>query len=334
MKLLYLSCHSILEYDELRIFEDLGIDYFSLGSYIRPTAPVDPIRPALKHVPDEGILGVAPDRNSIPKEFFDNFDVIVVMHVPEWIEKNWENMKHKTVIWRTIGQSTPDIERRLWPYRLQGLKVVRYSPREANIPDSVGCDKIIRFYKDPEEFGHWNGASDEVVTFAQDMMHRGKFCNYDAFVEIAKGFNAHVYGPKNENSGALNGGFLTYEQMQQKMRDARVYIYTGTQPASYVLNFIEAWMTGVPVVALGRQHANTLSDELNIHADLYEVQDLISNGVTGFCSDSIEELRERVQYLLGDWKAAKRIGEQGRQKAIELFGREKITAEWKAFLGL
>jgi hypothetical protein len=45
MKLAYFSCHAILEYDELRLFEALNIDYFSFGSYVFPTEPVDPIRP-------------------------------------------------------------------------------------------------------------------------------------------------------------------------------------------------------------------------------------------------------------------------------------------------
>lgn len=334
MKLLYLSCHSILEYDELRIFEELGIDYFSLGSYVDPRSPVDPIRPALKHVPDDWAYHNTPDRDSIPKEFFDKFDVIVIMHKPEWIENNWENMKHKRVIWRTIGQSTPSIEQRLWKYRLAGLEVARYSLREANIPQNIGCDKLIRFYKDENEFKAWSGSTDEVITFAQDMMHRGEFCNYNAFTQIVQGFNAHVYGPKNEASGDLNGGFMTYDQMQQKMRDARVYIYTGTQPASYVLNFIESWMTGVPVIALGKTHAGSLSSTLGINADIYEVQDFIINATNGFISDNIDEIREWVKFLLDNKQAAKRIGETGRQAAIKLFGKEVVKLEWKKFLNI
>lgn len=334
MKLLYFSCHSILEYDELRLFEDLGIQYFSLGSYVRPTAPVDPIRPALRSYPETWVRGNAPPRDNIPHEFIAQFDTVIIMHIPEWIEQNWDKFRGKRVIWRTIGQSTPAIEIRMAQYRARGLEIVRYSPREANLEPTAGCDKLIRFYKDEREFGHWVGAGNEVITFAQDMMHRGEFCNYDAFVEIAKGFNAHVYGPKNENSGELNGGFMSYGEMQQKLRDARVYIYTGTQPASYVLNLIEAMMTGIPVVALGPVHANSINKKNRIYADLYEVQDIIKNGVNGFISDDINELRGRVQMLLDDVKLARRIGEMGRQTAIELFGKEVIQNKWREFLKL
>lgn len=331
MKILYLSCHSILEYDELKIFEDLGIDYFSLGSYVTPTNPVDPIRPALTAHPETWLIGNPPPRDAIPPEFVNQFDTIIVMHVPEWIERNWSIFKGKRVIWRTIGQSTPAIEQRMGQYKALGMEIVRYSPREANIVPTAGCDKIIRFYKDDKQFGGWIGAGNEVITFAQDMQHRAEHCNYDAFVQIAKGFNAHVYGPKNDGSGALNGGFMSYQDMQQKMRDGRVYIYTGTQPASYTLNLIEAMMTGIPIVAIGPQYGNSL----NITgADVYEIPDIIQNGVNGFYSNDINELRERVQLLLDNWSLAKRIGEMGRIRAIELFGKNVIQEKWRQFLSV
>lgn len=328
MKLLYLSCHSILEYDELRLFEALGVDYFSLGSYIRPTEPVDPIRPALTHTVDPDLLAVAPPRDNIPKEFFDQFDTIMIMHVPEWVEIHWEKMKHKRVIWRSIGQSTQAIERRLWPYRKEGLEIVRYSPMEANIAETAGCNKIIRFYKDPDEFGPWMGAGNEVITFAQDMEHRGQFCNAEAFKKIVEPFTAHVYGPKNELSGALNGGFLSYDMMKQKMRDARAYVYTGTQPASYTLGFIEALMTGIPMVALGP----ILGNSMNISGDVYEVPKILNPGVNGYYSDNIEELQKTIRLFLDNYEAAKRIGEMGRKTAIELFGMTNIKTLWKEYL--
>jgi len=332
MKLLYLSCHSILEYDELKLFTELGIDWFSLGSYVNPTHPIDPIRPSIHYYPDQWLTENAPPRDNMPKEFLDKFDTVMVMHIPEWIEDNWDKFRGKRVIWRTIGQSTPAIERRMATYRAQGLEIVRYSPREANLEPNAGCNALIRFYKDDNEFKHWVGAGNEVITFAQDMQHRGEFCNYDTFLAIAKGFNAKIYGPHNENSGELNGGFLTYPEMQQKMRDARVYIYTGTQPASYTLNLIEAMMTGVPIVAIGPNLANSLNHKNGINTDLYEIPDIITNGVNGFWADDVNELRERVAYLLSDVKAARRIGEMGRNRAIELFGKDVIKSKWKEYL--
>lgn len=327
MKLLYLSCHSILEYDELKIFEELGIDYFSLGSYIDPKNPVDPIRPALRGNGVSRWQSKAPLRDKLTAEFLDDFDVIIVMHIPEWIEKNWEVLRGRNVIWRTIGQSTASVERRLRPFRDDGLKVVRYSPAEIEIPENIGADVTIRFYKDPDEFFMWNGTNRQVVTLAQNMKHRGEFCNYDAFLRIINGFPAKLYGTNNEESGELSGGFLTYEAMRQMMRDNRVYIYTGTQPASYTLNFIEALMTGIPMVCLGSKFGTSL----NIAGDAYEVPEIIQNGVNGFVSDDINYLREKVQLLLDNPIIAKKIGAMGRETAIKLFGKDTIKQQWKQY---
>ena len=332
MKVLYISCHSILEYDELRILEDLGIDYFSLGSYVVPTNPADPIRPPLKSHPEAWVIGNAPPRDDMPQEFINQFDTIIVMHVPEWITRNWDKFRGKRVIWRTIGQSTPAIEAVMAQYATRGLEIVRYSPREANLEPTAGCTKIIRFYKDPQEFGGWFGAGNEVITFAQDMKHRGEFCNYDAFVEMTRGFNTKIYGPKNELSGELNGGLLAYSEMKQKMRDARVYVYTGTQPASYTLGFIEAMMTGIPIVAIGSRLATSLNTQNKIHANLYEIPDIITNAVNGFVTDDIQTARKYIQALLDDPALAKRIGTMGRERAISLFGKDTIQLQWKELL--
>lgn len=328
MKVLYLSCHSILEHDELHIFEDLGINYFSLGSYINPQSPVDPIRPALKQKADEWAILHAPDRNNIPQDFINYFDTIVVMHVPEWITANWHKMKHKRVIWRTIGQSTPAVEAKLLGARQQGLQIVRYSKREAFIQGNIGCDMVIPFYKDENEYKGWIGGGNEVITIAQNMKHRGEFCNYDAFEYVTRGFNRKLYGTSNELSMELSGGFLTYDGLKQKLRDARVYVYTGTQPACYTLSFIEAMMTGIPIVAVGSKYG----DSLNIAGKMYEIPDIIQNGINGFVSDDLEYLKTVIQELVVNKRLADRISYMGRQTAIKLFGYNEVKARWKAFL--
>lgn len=332
MRLLYLSCHAILEYDELKIFEELGINYFSLGSYIRPQEPVDPIRPPLSRIPDPDVLAMAPLREKLTREFVDRFDIVVIMHgdVPEanWVEANWDVMKGKRVILRTIGQNTSRTEEKMKPFRDKGLEIVRYSPKEANIPGFIGQDAVIRFSKDTDEFGPYNGFNREIVTFAQNMVARGEYCHFDAFKQVVEGLPAHVYGPKNEEAGELNGGFMSYEDMRQKMRDSRVYVATGTQPASYTLNFIESWMTGVPVLALGSDFGNSLK----LAGDLYEIPELVENGVTGYVSNDLFELNKIAKQLLDDRDLCHQIGNAGRQRAIELFGKEVIKSQWAEFL--
>lgn len=161
MRVLYLSCHETLEHDEILLFHELGYDLFSPGAYVEPQNRGDgwlrPSIPGLVYNQDivqqyHRIGAQFPDQDGkrhLTREFVDNFDVVIVMHIPEWIEVNWEVMKHKRVIWRTIGQSVASIEQRMAHYKNLGLQIVRYSPREPRIPHFAGMDALIRFYKGP-----------------------------------------------------------------------------------------------------------------------------------------------------------------------------------------
>ncbi len=339
-KVLYLSCHEILEFDEVKLLHELGHEVFSPGAYLfpnshndnnmRPSLPelvydLDLVRRWVKH---DSVHPSVDGKSYLTKEIVDLFDIVIVMHVPDWIKKNWEVMKHKTVIWRTIGQSVASTEQGLKPYRDQGLKVVRYSPQESFIPHFIGQDALIRFYKDPSDYGDWNGNKKEVITFCQNMQDRGDACNYDTFESVTRPFPRKLFGPGNEQPG-FGMGKVPYSRLLQEMRDNRVYFYTGTHPASYTLNFMEAWMTGTPIVAIGPQYGN--ADHLRNH-NLYEIQSLIQNGINGFIADNPAELTVYIKDLLSDNGLASRISTAGRTDAIRHFGKDLIKASWASYL--
>lgn len=329
MKILYLSCHSILEHDEVKLFTELGHQVFSFGGYRNPEAPHDPKRPGFKGFYSDQLEAVAIQcsQDNLHQELIDWADVIIIMHRSDWAISNWEKIKHKKVILRTIGQNTSETESRLVVLRSQGLKIVRYSPEERNLGGYVGEDAMIRFYLDPDEFRGYTGGINAVMTVCQSMKQRGIFCGYDIMRNVFESFASVVFGPGNEEIDCW-GGLLTYDELKKAYQNHRVYFYTGTYPASYVLNFMEAFMTGIPIVAIGRGLANI---KLFPDTDVYEVDKIISNGINGYVSDDIEELKGYIQLLLNDPEKAKEIGQKGRETAIELFGKEKIKAEWKAF---
>lgn len=332
MKILYLSVHEILEYDELKLFTEMGHECYSMGAYTNPYGDEGRKRPGIPDMPFDPQfhnLAVRYSKDDLHPEMIEPMDVIMVMHEPSFIEKNWEKIRHKRVIWRSIGQSVPHIEKRLEPFRMQGLQVVRYSPAEATIEGNIGLDAMIRFYKDPDEFKDWNGDRDQVITIGQSMRARSKYCNFDAFKDSTEGLERKLFGPNNDDSG-IPGGFLTYDEMKAVLRDSRVYFYTGTHPASYTLNFMEAMMTGIPIVAVGNRLGNN-SDFPN--QTTYEVTQIIKNGINGYYSDGLDELRKYVDEMLKNKNLAAQIGRMGRQKAIELFGKDQIKKDWKNFLG-
>ena len=328
MKIHYISCHSILEYDEVQLLTDLGHDVFSNGAYIDPrghiTLPRPPISGAIYHE-DYAKLSIDFPKTNLPPELIEPFDVIIVMHSPDVIIQNWDNIKHKIVIWRTIGQSTDGVEASLEPMRKEGLKIIRYSPKERNLSNYIGEDVLIRFCKDEDAYSGWVG-SGGVVTFAQSLKGRRTHCHYEEVTRVITKYSGLVYGPGNDDLGELNGGSISYSGQIKKMQEARVMIYGGTAPASYTLSFIEALMMGLPIVAISKQLAHIIYD-----FDFYEVDEILAQ-IGGLVCDNVDQMFEKTEMMLNDIDFAKEMSEKQRALAIEMFGKKKIIKQWEEFL--
>lgn len=336
--ILYLSTHEILEADEISLFTEQGHNVFSMGAYQNSNRG-GTLRGEVKNLYQNEELkhiGLECSKENIRHELIDWADYIIVMHNPPiegspyaqtWIVNNWPMFKYKKVVWRSIGQSISRIEKELSLYRDQGLKIIRYSPRERTIPFYAGEDAIIRFYKDPEEYKGWTGENKVLINFSQSMKQRADDCGYKQFMQVSQGFNTKVYGPGNESFGDMWGGCVSHDEQKKVLRESRVYFYFGTAPASYTLALMEAMMTGIPVVAAGPKFSENRYPDQKTN----EIEDIIKNGENGFVSNDVGELRKDVALLIKDDELAKRIGEAGRKTAINLWDKSKISQEWKQF---
>ena len=329
MKCCYFSCHSVLEYDELKMFTQLrGLEWFSTGRYFYPEVKMED-RPALQFPVDKKhytAWDLAKGQWNTAS-FLDRFDVLYFMHRPKEVFNNWELLKNRKIVWRTIGQNTADLELKLQQLKKENpnLKIVRYSTGERRHTNYAGEDALIRFSKDSNTYGQWNGKIKKVLNVTQSIKDRGDACGWTIFSNISKRVPCQLVGNNNSSAGDIwIGKDLPYEDLLQTYRDYAVYLYTGTKPASYCLNFIEAWMTGIPVVALGPKLANGPEP-------LYEVHELITHGENGYIADSEDELVKILTELLNNAEQAKKIGEAGRAKAIELFDEDVIKRQWKQF---
>lgn len=331
MKIHYISDHSVLEYDEVQLLLDLGHEVFSNGAYLDPAGHITLPRPGLrgaKTYPQYVELARTSARTDLPAELIDPFDVIIVMHSPSVVIQNWSKLREKMVIWRSIGQSVPGIEARLAPCRADGLKIVRYSPKEENIPGYIGSDAMIRFYKDEDVYKGWTGEIPQVVSFAQSLKGRREFCHYDEIFGVISEFNGKVYGPGNEDLAQFNGGQVPYENQIAIMQQSRAMPYGGTWPAPYTLSFIEAMMTGLPVVAISKELAHYPQYEA---IDFYEVDEILAE-IGGLVCDTQQQMIGAVQRLLHDPSHAADISRKQRNLAIRMFGKKTISAQWDAFL--
>jgi hypothetical protein len=329
VNILLLLAHSIAEYDDLRMFHDLGYNVMSIGAYTNPSAPGDDKRPALPQVPFYPELSALVDKaggtleakEHIPDGILDWADVIICHHyLDKWVADQWERIKHKRVIWRTCGQSDPRLEMRMAPLRRQGLQIVRYSPKEADTFAPMGAyagkDALIRFGKYLSDYPSWD-PYDYVANVTQDMAGRGEHCGFSWYIQTTAGLKARPAGP---NSEVLPGGVgaLSYEDMLVYLRHAAAYAYAGTVPASYTLGLIEAMAVGVPIVSIGPrawQGPDSLFEGHELADDFADDPKLARAILGGFIDDA---------------RAGKR---RGRLDQLELFDIKNVGPQWRQFLG-
>lgn len=332
--LLYLSCHSTLEHDELKIFSELGLNVFSVGSYVRPDKPLESLRPPLdlntnpewaeqfnKMCPNYTFNG----RAKLTKAFVDQFDIVMISHFTHYFEDNWAVLKDKNLIYAPVGQSTAWLEGQLSAVRRKSnLKIIRVSGAESVLDNYAGHDAIIRPIVDSEEYSNWSGHNDSVLTVNKWMKKRSGPCLFNEYCAITQGIPRTLYGQNNEDIEFSNGS-PDYEDLKRAYRRHRVSLSMGTKPAPFTYTFMEALMTGCPVVTVGPRLGNG-------PRPTYEAYKFIENGVDGYWSDDIGELRYYIKQLLSDYDLAKKISEKGRQKALSLFDRKVCKESWREFL--
>jgi hypothetical protein len=346
MNLLILSSHAILEYDDLRLFSDLGYDVFIPGAYSDPSQPGvefgrEPFRPPLPNAPhhpelealchaqrvkhadlgqsvDFGIVDWA--KADLHPELIEWADVIMVNCFPDtWIGYQWERIRHKRVIWRTIGQSNPRLEHEMGQY--EGLEVVRYSPAERRAFEPLGVfageDALIRFCKYPADFGPWIGDDIVVGNITQNLDERGDHCGLDFWQKATADLPVKLAGLGSERMDGV--GQLSYSGMLDYLAHLRTYLYLGTQPASYTLGLMEAMLAGIPVVSIGPGNMWMPA--------LFE-----GHEITRGYDDPIAAAFD-LRYYLADLGSARIDGQRCRNIAVELFSPETIGPQWLDYLG-
>lgn len=332
--------HSIEEHDQLKLLTDLGYEVASIGGYIDPAHPHDPKRPALD-IPQVDVVREAIDRLGtddnlgvaqacIPEAVLNwlGADGIIIYHhylrrlFMQWdYLRDWRSAGGR-VVWRTVGQSVEGNEREAQKYATDGLEIVRYSPKERNLPSFAGEDALIRFYKDEAEWQGWHGTDEAVINITQNMKARASFCNYDFWKTATAGLPAQPLGPGSEEIGGT--GEMPLDEMKTCLQRARCYLYTGTQPASYTLGLLEAMMTGTPVISIGP----TWMNHFPYGPELFEGHEL-----AGIYSDDPREARHMIAGLLSDHGVAQSLSRRQQEHTRETFGVRPVGRAWAKFLG-
>jgi glycosyltransferase involved in cell wall biosynthesis len=154
------------------------------------------------------------------------------------------------------------------------------------------------------------------------MPARGHAVGYPYWLAATAGLPTMPAGKGSEHMPSGLGA-LQYDMMLAYLRTQRVYLYTGTTPASYTLGLIEAMMSGVPVVSIDAESWGDGWDG----ADLFE-----GDTIAGIAPRGVKAAREMLANILTQPDLAASLSRQSHERAVSMFGIEHVGAQWRAFL--
>ncbi len=333
MRILYVSIHEILEYDEVRLLTGLGHQVFPLGYHHLRGAPIGGMRPILDLGPEHAELQQRfeamgchydvfnpIDGTVLTPEFVALFDLTIVMMNPYFTHRFAPALSVRPVVLRTIGQGLDEWEGEYAALRQWGVRILRYAQVESDQPSFCGADGLIRFYKDPADFPPWRGDNPAALSFAANFADRYPE-QFALWRDATEGLPALLGGPGNPEGL----GRVAPAEQAELLAGCRAYFYCSGLELPYTLNFIEAWMAGIPLVVM--------DEGLLPRAHRYsEISRLITPGTDALLARSVTEARIMLQGLLADPQAGARIGAAGRNSAIRHFGFATISEQWRGFL--
>lgn len=356
MRVLYLSgYHPVLEYDECILLEELGTDWFSTGIYLKPDSPLsyshlnlrEPIH-KLNISSDQdrynNFLSINPGYEGkftgmnrpntvLTKEFVKEYDVIFAPNSTAIVD-NWEVIKDKPIVWRTVGAINLNLERKLKPYVSRGnVYPVRFSPVEMIHPESNG-GTYIRNYVDENIYKDWEGSnSSTILSFQSWFAQRRHLRINQSYLSLRNKLplsNFQLYGAFVGKGDPLNLGTPTWDKQVNLYRKSLAYFYIGSPVAIPAYNYLEAMMTGCPIITFGPSIGG-LQSPIDNTALLHEPSDFIENYVNGLYSDDLNELKEMILTLEKSPAMAASIGAKGRETALKVFSKERAINEWSDF---
>jgi hypothetical protein len=164
---------------------------------------------------------------------------------------------------------------------------------------------------DPQ--ARYQGRLERGITIINGIQKRPRIAGHDLFLAAREQLPLDIAGLESAAMGGL--GDISYRDLHRRMAEYR-FLFSPMRYTSLPLAVIEAMTIGMPVVAL----ATT------------ELPTVIENGHSGFLSCDLDELIDRMRFLLAHPEEARRMGENARAVAQERFSLDRFIRDWNAAL--
>jgi glycosyltransferase involved in cell wall biosynthesis len=163
---------------------------------------------------------------------------------------------------------------------------------------------------DVSRFGPYAGNISRALRIGNRVKERAVMLGFDLQERIVEGKGDTLVGFNPSLAQSVRPA--CFGMFKSIVAAHRLYLNTTVSPYedAYNLSMLEAMASGVPVISAAHP------------------QSFIVNGVNGFISGDVDELRKRADDLFCDHALARSIGEEGRATVAELFPMSLFVSRW------
>lgn len=170
---------------------------------------------------------------------------------------------------------------------------------------------IIPFFIDSDYFHSYTGVQPFGLRVVNQISSKDILLDWSSYLLISDGFPVKLVGYNPDIHGVESAKNI--EELRRFYQNYRFYIHTAKYDYEdgYNLASLEAMATGMPIVC-------------NLHPS-----SPIIDGVNGFMSDDMDELRERIKELLKDRDLAIDLGRAARETVLDGHSLSNFVNRWR-----
>lgn len=164
---------------------------------------------------------------------------------------------------------------------------------------------------DTTVFDGWSGGDGKILTIVNQYPQNNEVTGFNVWGEVTSGFQVNPWGFSPNFSNPTQN----LEHLLGLYRQASIFLNTSAWKAC-PKPLLEAMSVGCPVVTTA---TTTLTD-------------IIEDGVNGFITNNLEEMKQKINQIMNDPDLSQRLGHKARETICKRFNIESFRTEWDQVL--
>lgn len=156
----------------------------------------------------------------------------------------------------------------------------------------------------------YSGEKEKGIVVINDLYIRGRRLGLDIFETVRKKIPLDLVGMNSEKVDGI--GSFDLDELHERVAQYR-FFFNPIRYTSMGMAVCEAMMLGIPIVGL----ATT------------EMPMVIENDINGYIDTNLDNLINKMKYLLDNPYKAKELGENAQQVALQRFSIDRFVKDWE-----